>query len=367
VEQSSQLIGDIPYKHYTFLAIGPGRGGIEHLNSTTISFEGESLSTEDGRLRMLSFIAHEYFHHYNVKRIRPIELGPFDYDKGSKTNSLWVSEGLTVYYESIVLNRAGLMSRERVLDAFKSSIVSFESQPGKLFQSLAQASAETWSDGPFGRTEDEFNKTISYYAKGPVVGLLLDFRIRQQTGNKKSLDDVMRALYYTYYKKENRGFTEEELKATIEKVAGKKMDDFFAYIYSTKKLDYKEYLSYAGLDIDLADVAKPGGYLGITGKKEQQDLRIVSVDYDSPAWKAGIRRGGLVTEVNGTTASAELISPIIAQRKEGDILKLKIANKNQTQNTSVVLGTKTGKTFTIREKEKPTDLQKSILTSWCRN
>lgn len=365
VEKSSELIGNIPYKHYTFLAIGPGRGGIEHLNSTTISFEGESLATEEGRLRMLSFITHEYFHHYNVKRIRPVELGPFDYDKGSKTNSLWVSEGLTVYYEYIVLNKAGLMSRTQVLDAFKASIRSFETQPGGLFQSLAQASAETWSDGPFGRTEDEFNKTISYYAKGPVVGLLLDFCIRHETGNKKSLDDVMRMLYYTYYKKQDRGFTEDELKAAIETISGKKMDDLFAYIYSTKELDYEKYFAYAGLAIDLADVAQPGGYLGIKEKQEGQVMKIVSVDYDSPAWKAGLRRGGLITQVDDAVASTDLVSPVLAQKRAGETLKLKITEKDKIREISVTLGTRTEKTFNITEKKNPTSLQTSILNSWC--
>ncbi|TLV00482.1 M61 family metallopeptidase [Dyadobacter luticola] len=153
VEKASAQIGDIPYKHYTFIGIGPGQGGIEHLNSTTISFSGDLLDSRgwDG---MMGFITHEYFHHYNVKRIRPIELGPFDYDNGSKTNMLWVAEGLTVYYEPIILKEAGLYTIEKMLDFFKDQISTVENKPGRLYQSLAQASAETWSDGPFGRTGD---------------------------------------------------------------------------------------------------------------------------------------------------------------------------------------------------------------------
>ena len=108
VEAASAIIGHIPYRQYVFIAIGPGAGGIEHTNSTTISFNGSGLNDPQGRLRLLNFIAHEYFHHYNVKRIRPVELGPFDYDHGSRTKMLWVSEGLTVYYEYLILKRAGL-------------------------------------------------------------------------------------------------------------------------------------------------------------------------------------------------------------------------------------------------------------------
>lgn len=259
VENASALIGDIPYKHYTFIAIGPGQGGIEHLNSTTISFSGDLLNSRgwDG---MMGFITHEYFHHYNVKRIRPVELGPFDYDKGSKTNMLWVSEGLTVYYEPLIMKAGGMLSQDKFLDFFKNHIANVETKPGRLFQTLAQASAETWSDGPFGRTGDAVNKTISYYQKGPVVGLLFDLAIRHETGNKKSLDDVMRRLYNDFYIKKKRGFTEAELRQTIESVAGKPLDELFSYIYTTAEPDYKKYLSYAGLDIDITTESHLGTF-----------------------------------------------------------------------------------------------------------
>ncbi|MCF0053186.1 M61 family peptidase [Dyadobacter sp. LJ53] len=251
VEKASALIGDIPYKHYTFIAIGPGQGGIEHLNSTTISFSGEQLNSR-GWEGMLGFITHEYFHHYNVKRIRPVELGPFDYENGSRTNMLWVSEGLTVYYEPIIMKEAGLITTEKMLESYRSHIAEVENKPGRLHQSLAQASAQTWSDGPFGRTGEGADQTISVYRKGPIVGLLFDFAIRHETQNKKSLDDVMRKLYKDFYKSKKRGFTENELRETITKVAGKPLDELFTYIYTTAEPDYKKYFGYAGLDIDTA-------------------------------------------------------------------------------------------------------------------
>ncbi|MBK7433978.1 MAG: M61 family metallopeptidase [Chitinophagaceae bacterium] len=250
VEGASSIIGDIPYRHYTFLAIGPGRGGIEHLNSTTISFDGSQLKTLEGRKRMLSFITHEYFHHYNVKRIRPVELGPFDYENGSKTRQLWISEGLSVYYEYLVLKRQGMMTQDDFFNALRNNMMAFENKPGKLYQSVAQASYETWSDGPFGRTADEINKTISYYDKGPVLGLLLDLKIRHETKNRRSLDDVMRTLYYDYYKKRNRGFTEDEFRAVCQKITRADLSGFFEYVYTVKDIDYPAYLRYAGLLID---------------------------------------------------------------------------------------------------------------------
>ncbi len=271
VEKASALIGDIPYKHYTFIAIGPGQGGIEHLNSTTISFSGDQLNSR-GWNGMLGFITHEYFHHYNVKRIRPIELGPFDYDKGSKTNMLWVSEGLTVYYEPLIMRAAGLMGEQEFLDFFKKQIANVETKPGRLFQTLAEASAETWSDGPFGRTGDAVNKTISYYQKGPVVGLLFDLAIRHETQNKRSLDDVMRKLYQDFYIKKGRGFTESELRSTIETIAGTRLDELFSYIYTTAEPDYKKYLGYAGLEIDVT-TEKHYGTFEITKKASPDALQ----------------------------------------------------------------------------------------------
>lgn len=254
VTSASEIIGDIPYKNYTFIAIGPGRGGIEHLNNTTISFDGNQLDTEQKMNKMMNFLAHEYFHHYNVKRIRPFEVGPFDYDNGSKTNLLWVSEGLSVYYEYLVVKRAGLSSEKILFENFESNINTVENNPGRFHQSLVQASYNTWKDGPFGAQGDEKGKTISYYQKGPVVGLLLDFAIRNATKNEKSLDNVMQFLYWEYYKKKERGFTDAEFRQACETIAETSLAPVFEYVYTTKELDYATYLNYAGLElIDSSD------------------------------------------------------------------------------------------------------------------
>jgi len=366
VEEASGMIGDIPYKHYTFLAIGPGGGGIEHLNSTTITFDGTKLKIPAARMKILSFITHEYFHHYNVKRIRPIELGPFDYDKGSKTNMLWVSEGISVYYESVILKRAGLMTEKQFLDAYKTIILSFETQPGRFYQSLAQASAETWADGPSGRVGDEFNKTISYYAKGPVVGMLLDFKIRHETKNKKSLDDVMRTLYQDFYLKQKRGFTETEFRKVCEKIAGTSLDEIFHYVYTTKELDYKKYFGYAGLDIDVTPKTLPGAYLGVHTKMQNDSLLVTLADWNSPAWKAGLRRGNMILDVDGTTASDKNFSGLISDKKAGDKVLLNILRKDTKLTIPVVLGTKSDRSFAITTMGNPDKLQAEILRSWAR-
>ncbi|AWK06289.1 peptidase M61 [Flavobacterium crocinum] len=250
VESAVAIIGDIPYKQYTFIGIGSGQGGIEHLNNTTVSFDGSDLHKPEAMNRMMSFLAHEYFHHYNVKRIRPFELGPFDYDKGSKTNLLWVSEGLSVYYEYLIVKRASLISEQTLFQNLESAINAFENSPGRSYQSLTQASFETWSDGPFGKQGENAAKSISYYEKGPAVGLVLDFAIRKATQNQKSLDDVMRLLYWKYYKKLQRGFTDAEFQESCEKISGCSLNSIFEYVYTTKPIDYNNYLKYAGLQLN---------------------------------------------------------------------------------------------------------------------
>ncbi|WP_157813413.1 M61 family metallopeptidase [Flavobacterium sp. 5] len=274
VESAVAVIGDIPYKEYTFIGIGPGQGGIEHLNNTTVSFDGNGLDNPDTMTTMMNFLAHEYFHHYNVKRIRPFELGPFDYDKGNKTNLLWVSEGLSVYYEYLIVKRAGLINEQTLFNNFESSINAFENSPGRNYQSLTQSSFETWSDGPFGKQGENANKAISYYDKGPAVGLVLDFAIRKATENKKSLDDVMQLLYWQYYKKMQRGFTDAEFQQACETTARISLAKEFEYVYTTKEIDYNAYLSYAGLrlkeQVDYDSKSKKYSFQFLDTKNESQ-------------------------------------------------------------------------------------------------
>lgn len=247
VESAVNIIGDIPYEQYTFIGIGPGQGGIEHLNNTVVSFNGDRLNSPEALTSMLNFLAHEYFHHYNVKRIRPFELGPFNYDQENRTNLLWVSEGLSVYYEYLIVKRAGIMDAKSLLSHLEEHINSVENNPGRHYQSLIQSSYYTWEDGPFGN----YGKGISYYQKGPIVGLLLDFAIRNATQNKRSLDDVMQLLYWNYYKNAHRGFTDAEFQQTCEAIAGLSLQPVFEYVNTTKEIDYNTYLNYAGLTLDL--------------------------------------------------------------------------------------------------------------------
>ena len=366
VESSIAVIGDIPYKHYTFLAIGPGGGGIEHLNSTSISFSGAGLDKPAGRLRMYSFLAHEYFHHYNVKRIRPVALGPFDYEHENRTNMLWVSEGFTVYYEYLVLRRAGLLTEDEVLNTWQSMISSFENKPGRRFQSATQASYETWSDGPFGRTGDDAYKTISYYEKGPILGLLLDFSIRHATQNKKSLDDVMRTLYQKYYRTKNRGFTDDEFRAVCEKTAGTSLTDVFDYASTVKPIDYAKYLAYAGLTASEETQTQAGGWLGITTRAKGDSVIVANVEWESPAWKASLRTGNHLLEIDGQPATVAAIQSLASSKASGDTVRLRVQQNSGPTEKVIQLDTKRLRLLKLTRLSKPTALQTAILDDWLR-
>jgi predicted metalloprotease with PDZ domain len=238
VREVRHFWGFLPFKKYVFLFRQGGGGGLEHLNSTLLS---ASASPNYG---WFAFVCHEYFHAFNVKRLRPIELGPFNYENPEKTTGLWVSEGLTSYYGELLAGRAGLGTAQQVLDRLASHISSLQNNPGRLKQSLNDSSWNVWTTGGSGIGQGA--GTVSYYVKGPVVGWLLDAQIRRATDGKKSLDDLMRLAYLRY--SGERGFTADQFRATAEEVAGVDLKEWFRKaLASTEELDYTEALDWFGL------------------------------------------------------------------------------------------------------------------------
>ncbi|MEK7833767.1 MAG: hypothetical protein AAB401_21955, partial [Acidobacteriota bacterium] len=195
VRETRRYWGLLPFKRYVFLNVfRQGGGGLEHGNSTLLT---SSPNMATPTLRWLSFVSHEYFHAFNVKRLRPVELSTFDYERPPSTSSLWISEGLTTYGADLVVARAGLCNTTEFLSLLSGNITSLQNSPGRLKQTLAQASLDVWTSGTSGVGRDTQN-LVSYYVKGPVVGFLLDAKIQRATAGKKSLDDVMRLAYKRY-------------------------------------------------------------------------------------------------------------------------------------------------------------------------
>jgi predicted metalloprotease with PDZ domain len=245
VRANRSMWGFLPFKRYVFLlAFRPGGGGLEHLNSTLVTTNPKGVHTHGGYRSWLGLVSHEYFHAYNVKRLRPVELGPFDYEKGPRTSGLWVAEGLTTYYGDLMVGRAALATPQDFLARLSSHIAQLQKTPGRLVQTLEQASLDVWTSSFSGIGGG--SKTVSYYVKGPVVGFLLDARIRHATGGAKSLDDLMKLAYERY--SGAHGFTAEEFYKTAEEVAGVNLKEWFRKaISSTEELDYTETLEWFGL------------------------------------------------------------------------------------------------------------------------
>jgi len=363
VEASATLMGDLPYTRYAFLMMGSGNGGIEHANSSANSFNGNSLGDENGYRRWLSFICHEYFHHYNVKRIRPIALGPFDYDTENLTDMLWVSEGLTVYYQDLVLVRAGLQTPDEYLAKMAAAISRFENAPGHHYQSATDSSLTTWGTSGVG---NDRNTTISYYDNGAMLGAMLDLEIRHASANRQSLDDVMRALYKTYYREKQRGFLDDEFRQACESAAGASLAEVFAYASTTMDVDYATYFAYAGLEVTTTAEDAPGAYLGLNTQTRDGKLVVVSASAGSPAERAGLVAQDQLLEVDGVPATPKVVNDMLSARKPGDTATLKISRKDAGLAVQVTLGRNTKQTFRIGPVASPSAQQSAILKDWLR-
>jgi len=364
VEAATRLIGEIPYRRYTFLMMGTGNGGIEHANSASIAFSGKNLEDETGYRGWLSYVAHEYFHNFNVKRIRPIALGPFDYDMENLTKMLWVSEGLSVYYQDILMVRAGLWTRAQYLDRMTGSIARFENAPGHHYQSATESSLNAWGTGS--GVGGDRNTSISYYDNGAMLGAMLDLKIRTESGNARSLDDVMRGLYRKYYVGRKRGFTDAEFREECESAAGAPLSEVFEYASTTRDVDYAKYFAYAGLELKVTKQEAPGAYLGINTHTQDGKLEITSVTAESPAQAAGLRARDEVLYVDGTKATPKALNDLLAAGKPGDRIKVQLSRDNAPQDVEVVLAANTKRGFAIRPIANPSALQSAILRDWMR-
>jgi predicted metalloprotease with PDZ domain len=369
VETAVGIFGEMPYEDYTFIIMGPGGGGLEHTSSMAVftGFRGSSILPEERapQQEWMSFIAHEFFHLYNIKTIRPVVLGPFDYDRENYTNMLWVSEGFTVYYENIILNRAGLLNREEMLNSLKNVILTYESVPGHKVMSATQSSFDQWIHS-YMRGPDAINTSISYYDKGCALGLLLDLKIRNETANNKSLDDVMRYLYYKFYKELGRGFTDDEFREVCEKFAGCDLSEIFSYASTTVDVDYSKYFSYAGLTIEDRDKEYPGSYTGIRSHSSDKGAVVDVVETGSPAWEAGLTSSDIIVAAGNNKVNQADLDSLMLATAPGSRVDFKILRRGEERNFTVVTAPNMKRSFDIGYISNPTPLQTDILNSLFR-
>jgi predicted metalloprotease with PDZ domain len=253
---------------------------------------------------------------WNVKRLRPIVLGPFDYDTENYTTDLWIAEGFTAYYQNIILRHANIITPEHYLNAATGEINIIENQPGAKVQPLAEASFDAWIKS-YRPNENSVNTGISYYNKGAAVALLLDLEIINDTKGKNSLDDVMKYMYDTYYKLKKRGYTDAEFKHGLEKFAGKNLDEFYKnYIYGLTPLNYNKYLGYAGYKtIDTAAESNEPT-LGIVVASVNGKKIVTTVLRGTSGWVDGINVNDELVSIDGNLVNDP--ATMLDGKKTGD-------------------------------------------------
>ena len=297
VEAATSVVGESPLDHYLFIVHHQPRigGGLEHKFSTTCMTSTVAYSTESAYKGFFSLLAHEYFHLWNVKRIRPVALGPFDYENENYTHMLWVAEGFTNYFEEVILKRAGIYTEEDVLKHHASAIGNAENAAGNRVQSVTEASWDAWIKY-YRSHENSSNTNVSYYGKGGALASLLDVKIISNTDGEKSLQDVMRLLYQKYYKELGRGYTDAEFQLACETVYGGSLDYFFQrFVSGTETPDYNQIFKGVGLQLVDANEGKNKGYIGIT-ERSGSVYRISAI---GSAYHSGLSVGDRIVSLEG--------------------------------------------------------------------
>lgn len=298
-EVMTRIVGEHPCKKYLFIVQNTesGGGGLEHLNSTVVVMNRFAWNDEARYRSFLGLCAHEYFHLWNVKRIRPIELGPFNYNQENHTELLWVAEGITSYYDELAMLRAGLVSEKEFLTTLENYINDLENRPGSRVQTLAESSWDAWIK-EYRPNENSKNTTISYYAKGLVVAAMLDAEISAASGGKKNLDDLMKLLWQQYYKTLNRGFSVAEFEKAASETAGKDLSAFFnKHVRSLDTPAYESSFGAAGLTVKITREKKT--WLGVTSALENGKTIIKYVERGTPAYESGLNVNDELIAING--------------------------------------------------------------------
>ena len=369
-EAVSLMGGEVPYHDYTFflhLRSNTG-GGLEHLNSTALGFSRFGFKPDSNYRNFLSLVSHEFFHLWNVKRIRPDALGPFDYTQENYTKLLWVAEGITSYYGEIILRRANLISEKEYLDRVASAFQNFQKVPGRFEMSAEEASFDAWIKY-YRQDENSENSQIDYYDKGAILGLLLDLEIRKLSRNAKSLDDVMRYLYNEHFKK-GRNYTPADFQKISEQMAGASLDQFFArYVRGREELDYNGALAAAGLRVDLSEAPAAGkpqdrAYLGADLSQDGDRLLVSRVYAGSPAYEQGLNSGDQIVALDNMRVNRDFFNARLAEKRPGQLVNLTIFRFDDLSSLPIKLGAISDAIYRIVPVANPSDDQKRVYRSW---
>jgi predicted metalloprotease with PDZ domain len=353
-----KLMDGAPFDRYTFLLhIGKGAaragGGMEHANSTAISVPSDEF--------LAGVAAHEFFHLWNVKRIRPASLEPVDYTQEQYTRALWFAEGVTSTYGAYTLERSGLWSKQQLYEDLSQQISELEERSAGKWQSAEESSLDAWLEkyALYNRGEE----SISYYTKGQLLGVLLDILIRERSGGQKSLDDVMRAMN-TEFAKTGKTYRDSlDVRLTAEKVAGGSFEEFFArYVAGTERLPYDKVLALAGME--LRQIEHRSAVLGFLADRDASGAVIAGgVDSAGTAAAAGLRAGDIIISWNGGDTPRRVERWVSAQ-KPGNTLRLHVRRDEKEMDVEFHLGEARDVRYEVVEMPHPSDAARRIRDGW---
>jgi len=355
-EADSKMFGGLPYEKYVyFYFFAPpesnASGALEHLNSFVSFAPSGDVATPE---MLIGTASHEFFHLWNVKRIRPAEMWPYDYSRENETPLLWVSEGFTNYYGVRARYRAGLMTEKDFLASVASAATGVENTEAREYISPAESSVSTWVgyDSPTAFS-------ISYYTQGQNLGALLDLSIRNDTDGRSSLDDVMRTLFSDFYKR-GKGFTTEDMISIINRLTKKDYHDFYRrYIFGTEVPDYNKILGYAGYKLD--KTARQSPVFGFGARNRSGGLTVLAVEPDSPATAAGLKVGDVITKINGEDARRSDFGELA-----GKTIKLSVRRGSQEEELTMNVGSREFTAFSAAELPNPDAKQLRVRESWLK-
>jgi predicted metalloprotease with PDZ domain len=366
-EEATTVVGEHPCKDYLFIVhnIVGGGGGLEHLNSTTLQASRTGYQFEPSYTGFLNLVAHEYFHLWNVKRIRPKALGPFDYENENYTHLLWVSEGFTSFYGNYLLRRTQLITPDQYINMLTTEINGVENAPGNRVQSVAESSWDAWIKY-YRPNENSGNASISYYSKGSMLGNLLNLALLNSTKGQKNLDHVMRYLWEEYYKKQKRGFTDEEFQKAVELVAGKSMEDFFTkYVFGTELIDFNAFFNPVGLQLVDYNRGKNDPYLGIATSMSGGKLTVSSVMRGTSAYKGGLNANDELIALDGVRLTDD-INRLISTKKVGDKVKLTVNRGGDLKELDITLNRNFNSSYRLEKLPNASDEQNALYKKWMR-
>ena len=361
VEAAMAIFGKLPYTDYTFLfkVLPQAANSVEHLNSTHITLGENDFVTQASYRQVLSTIAHEFFHLWNVKRIRPAVLGPFDYTREVQTHLLWASEGITSYYADLLLERSGIDMPGEFIGRMGGLVDLMQHTPGRKLMSAEESSWDAWL-----RADNAERTSVSYYLKGELIGLLLDIEIRARTKGQKSLDDVMRYLMEIYANK-GVGFPEDGFLKAVETVAGSDFHEFYQnVVQGREEIDYNRYLKQAGLTVETS--LQPASiYLGIQFEQAETNLvRVKRVLANSPAEQAKLDAGDILIAMNDERLAYDNFISRLHSHTIGERIKLTVMRGQRLLTLNIIPVEFQEQRWQLNETPRPTPEQLQLKNTW---